>query len=162
MWCPVYWEAFFPCLLRLQTVLVVWVLGIFLSYFFPFILFVVVQLLSCIQLFGTVACQASLSLTISWSLLQTMSIESLMPSNHLILCCPRLFLSSTFPSIGVFSSELTLGIRWPRYWSFSLSNHTHVHITQAKVRTSFCRSLEQRWADLQLTGQVPPTTCYCN
>ena len=106
-------------------------LGNFLSFFFPVILFVVVQLLSCIQLFATpwiAARQASLSLTICWSLLQIMSIESVITFNHLILCCPRLLLPSTFPSIGVFSSELTLCIRWPKYCSFSLSNsHSFAH-----------------------------------
>ena len=68
----------------------------------------------------TAAHQASLSFTISRSLLKLMSIESVMPSNHLILCCP-LLLSSIFPSIRVFSSELALCIRWPKYWSFSFS-----------------------------------------
>ena len=69
----------------------------------------------------TAALQASLSFTISWSLLRLMSIESVMPSNHLILCHPLLFLSSIFPSIRVFSNESTLHIRWPKYWSFSFS-----------------------------------------
>ena len=64
--------------------------------------------------------QASLSFTISPSLLRLMCIESVMPSNHLILCCPLLFLPSIFPSIRVFSSELALHIRWPKYWSFSI------------------------------------------
>ena len=66
------------------------------------------------------ACQASLSFTISWSLLKFMCIESVMPSNHLILCGP-LLLPSIFPSIRVFSNELSLRIRWPKYWSFSIS-----------------------------------------
>ena len=65
--------------------------------------------------------QASLSMTKSWSLLKLMSIESVMPSNHLILCCPLLLPSSTFPSIRVFSDESALRIRWPNYWSFSIS-----------------------------------------
>ena len=69
----------------------------------------------------TEACPASLSITNSWSLLKPMSIESVMPSNHLILCCPLLLLPSIFPSIRVFSSELVLHIRWPKYWSFSFS-----------------------------------------
>ena len=68
----------------------------------------------------TAAHQASLSFTISPSLLRLMSMESVMPSNHLILCCPLLFLPSIFPSIRVFSSELALHIRWPKYWSFSI------------------------------------------
>ena len=67
------------------------------------------------------ACHISLSFTISWSLLKLMSIESVMPSNHLILCRPLLPLPSIFSSIRVFSSELALHIRWPKYWSFSIS-----------------------------------------
>ena len=85
---------------------------------------VVVQSLSCVQLFvtpWTAAHQASLSFTISWSLLKLMPIELMMPSNHLILCLPLLLLPSIFPSIRVFSSELALWIRWPKYWIFSLS-----------------------------------------
>ena len=69
----------------------------------------------------TVAHQASLSITNSWSLLKRMSIESVMPSNHLILCCPLLLLPSTIPSISVFSNESVLHIRWPKHWSFSFS-----------------------------------------
>ena len=68
----------------------------------------------------TAACQASLSITNSQSLLKLMSIESVMPSNHLILC-PLLFLPSIFPSIRVFSNESVLYIRWPKYWSFSFN-----------------------------------------
>ena len=80
-----------------------------------------VQSLSFVQLFVTLwtaAHQVSLSITNSWSLLKLMSIESVMPSNHLILCCPLLLLPSIFPSIRVFSSESDLHIRWPKYWSF--------------------------------------------
>ena len=83
---------------------------------------VVVQWLSRVQLLATpwtAARQASLSFTVSWSLLKLMSIESVMPSNHLILCHPRLLLPSVFPSITVFSNESALHIRW--YWSFSFS-----------------------------------------
>ena len=69
----------------------------------------------------TAACQVSLSATISWSLPKLMSIELVMPSNHLILCHPLLLLPSIFPSIGVFSNESALQIRWPKYWSFSFS-----------------------------------------
>ena len=65
--------------------------------------------------------QASLSLTISWSLLKLMSIESVMPPSHLIFCHPLLPLPSIFPSMVVFSNESTLCIRWPKYWSFSFS-----------------------------------------
>jgi len=83
-----------------------------------------VQSLSCVRLFATpwtAARQASLSITNSRSLLKLMSIESVMPSNHLILCHPLLLLPSIFPSIRVFSSELVLHIRWPKYWNFSIS-----------------------------------------
>ena len=69
----------------------------------------------------TAACQASLSITNSRSLLKLMSIESVMPSNHLILFCPLLLLPSVVPSIRVFSNESVLLIRWPKYWSFSFS-----------------------------------------
>ena len=85
---------------------------------------VVVQSLSHVRLFAaswTAACQAFLSFTISWSLLKLMSIESVTPSNHLILCRPLLLLPSIIPSIRVFSNELALHIRWPKYWSFSIS-----------------------------------------
>ena len=85
---------------------------------------VVVQLLSCVRLFvtpWTVACQASLPFTISQSLLKLMSIESMVPSNHLILCHPLLLLPSVFPSVSVSSSASALGIRWPKCRSFSFS-----------------------------------------
>ena len=81
-----------------------------------------VQLLSCVQVLATpwiAAHQASLSTTNSQSLLKLMSIESVMPSNHLILCRPLLLLLPIPPSIRDFSNELTLCIRWPKYWSFS-------------------------------------------
>ena len=84
----------------------------------------VVQSSSCVHLFETprtIACQASLSFTISWYLFKLMSIESVMPSNHLILYCLLLLLASIFPNIRVFSSDLALCIRWPKYWSFSSS-----------------------------------------
>ena len=83
-----------------------------------------VQLLICIQLFATtciVAHQASLSITNCQSLPKLMSIESVMPSNHLILCYPLLLLPSIFPNIRVFSNESALRIRWPKYWSFSFN-----------------------------------------
>ena len=89
-----------------------------------FVLFSSVQSLSHVQLFETpwtAACQASLSITNSWSLLKLMSIKSVISSNHLILYCPLLLPPSIFLSIGVFSNESFLHIRWPKYWSFSLS-----------------------------------------
>ena len=85
---------------------------------------IVFQSLSPVQLFviaQTEACQASLSFTISQSLLKLMSIESVMPSNYLILCRPLLLLPSIFPSIRIFSNKSTLCIRWPMYWNFSFS-----------------------------------------
>ena len=69
----------------------------------------------------TAACQASLSITNSWSLLKRTSIESVMPSNHVILCCPLLLLPLIIPSIRVVSNESVLHIRWPKYWSFSFT-----------------------------------------
>ena len=83
-----------------------------------------VQSLSRVWLFATpwtAACQASLSITNSWSLLRLVSIKSVMSSNHLILCHPLLLLSTIFPSIRVFSNESVLHIRWPKFWSFSFS-----------------------------------------
>ena len=83
-----------------------------------------VQSFSHVRLFATpwtAAHQASLSLTISWSLLKLMSVESVMSSNHLILCHPLLLLPSIPPSIRVFSNESALRIRWPKYWSFSFN-----------------------------------------
>ena len=83
-----------------------------------------VQSFSHVRLFvtpWTVARQASLSITNSQSLLKLMSIESVMPSNHFILCHPLVLPPSIFPSIRVFSNELVLHIRWPKYWSFSFS-----------------------------------------
>ena len=83
-----------------------------------------VQLLSCVRLFATpriTACKSSLSITNSHSLLKLMSIKSVTPSNHLILCHPLLLPPSVFPSIRVFSNKSGLHIRWPKYWSFSFS-----------------------------------------
>ena len=85
---------------------------------------IVVQLLSYVRLFAilwTAAHQTSLSFAISWSFLKLMSIASVMPSNHLILCLPLLLLPSIFPSFRVLSNESVLRIRWPKYWSFSFS-----------------------------------------
>ena len=88
---------------------------------YPQIHYIVVQSLSCVLLFATpwtAARQASLSFPISWSLLKFMFIESVRPSNHLVLCRPLFLLPSIFPSIEVFSNESALRIRWPKYWSF--------------------------------------------
>ena len=86
--------------------------------------FSLVHLLHRVRLFATLWTAArwvSLSISNSWSLPKLTSIESVMPSNHLILCCPLLLLPSIFPSIRVFSNESVLHIRWPKYWSFSFS-----------------------------------------
>ena len=83
-----------------------------------------VQLFSQVQLFPTpwtAACHASLSIKNSQSLLKLMSTESVMPSNHLILCCPLFLLPSIFPSFRIFSNKAVLCIRWPKFWSFSFS-----------------------------------------
>ena len=88
-----------------------------------FMIMCIVQSLSPVQLFGTpwtTACQASLSITNSQSLLKLMSIESVMPSNHHILCRPLLLLPSIFPSIRVFTTESVFHIRWPKYWNFNI------------------------------------------
>ena len=94
----------------------------FCRFFFSF--FSTVHSVNRVQLFATpwtVARQASLSITNSWSLPKLMCIELVMPSNHLILCHPLLLLHSIFPSIRVFSNESVFRIRWPKYWSFSFS-----------------------------------------
>ena len=83
-----------------------------------------VQSLSCVRIFATpwiAACQASQSITISWSSLRLTSIKSMMPSSHLILCCPLFLLPPIPPSIRVFSNESTLRMRWPKYWSLNFS-----------------------------------------
>ena len=102
-----------------------------------------VQLLSRVQLFvtpWTAACQASLSITNSQSLLKPMSIESVRPSNHLILCCPLLLPPSIFPSIKVFSNESVLRIRWTKYWIFSFKSVLPMNI--------------QDWPPLGWTGWI--------
>ena len=103
---------------------------------------IAVQSLSNVQLFATpwtAALQASLSLTISWSLPKFMSIESVMPSNHLILCHPLLLLPSVFSSITVFFSESALCISWPNYWSFSFSiNPSKEYSGLISFKTDWC------------------------
>ena len=102
-----------------------------------------VQLLSHVWLFETpwtAARQASLSITNSWSSLKLTSIESVMPSNHLILGCPLLLLPPIPPSIRVFSNESTVHMRWPKYWSFSLSSVLSMNT--------------QDWSPLEWTGWI--------
>ena len=101
-----------------------WLIKQFIGIFAFKEIFSSVQLLSRVQLFATpwiIARQASLSITNSQSALRLTSIESVMPSSHLILCCPLLLLHPIPPSIRVFSNESTLHMRWPKYWSFSFS-----------------------------------------
>ena len=107
-----------------------------------------VQSRSCVRLFvtpWTAARQASLSITNSWSLLKLMSIESVMPSNHLILCHPLLLLTSIFPSIRLFSNESVLHMRWPKYWSFGFS-------TSASNEYLGLISFRMDWLDLFAKG----------
>ena len=107
-----------------------------------------VQSLSCVRLFATpwtTPSQASLSITNFWSLFKLMSIKSVMPSNHLILCRPLLLLPSIFPSIRVFSNNSVLPIRWPKYWSFSCS------ISPSNEHSGLI-SFRMDWLDL-FTGQ---------
>ena len=92
------------------------------------------------------ACQSSLSFTISWSLLKLMSIESVMPSNYLTLCRPHLLLPSIFPSIRVYSNELVLRIRWPKYWSFSFSiSPSNEHPGLVSFRMDWLDLLAVQW-----------------
>ena len=108
-------------LLRVVATIRSFLLNIFILHSSSIVVF---QSLCLIQLFvtpWTAACQAPLSSSVSWSLFQFMSIESVMVSNHHILCCPLLLLLSIFPSIRVFSKELALHIKCPKYWSFSFS-----------------------------------------
>ena len=102
-----------------------------------------VQSLSYVRLFATpwtAVHQASLSITNSQNLLSLMSIESVMPSNHLILCRPLLLLPSVFPSIRVFSNESVLRIRWPKYWSFSLFWLIHLYKNLGVLCITTCMS----------------------
>ena len=108
----------------------------------------VLQWVSRVQLFATpwtATCLASLSFTISQSLLKFMSVELVMPSNHLILCYPLLLLPSIFPSIRVFSNESVLCIRWPKYWSFSFSiSSSHEYSGLISLRMTGLISLQSK------------------
>ena len=105
----------------------------------------------------TAACQASLSITNSWSLLKLMSIRSVVPSNHLILCRPLLLQPSIFPSVRVFSNESVLRIRGPKYWSFSFSispfNEYSGLISFRMDQFDLCKGL------VMLVPQLCPTLC---
>ena len=131
---------------------------------------VVVQSLSGVWLFATPwteASHTSLSFTLSWSSLRLMSIESVMPSNHLILCHPLLLLPSILPSIGVFSNESALCIGWPKYWSFSInpsseypelisfSNDCLISL-QSKRLLVFCNTTAQSTCSLVLSFLYGP------
>ena len=110
-----------------------------------------VQSLSRVRLFATpwiTAHQASLSITISWSSLRLTSIESVMPSSHLILCRPLLLLPPVSPSIRVFSNESTLPMKWPKYWSFSFSiipskAVNYLTVFSLLIRTDFQKEYNQ-------------------
>ena len=127
---------------------------VFFFFFFSYRLYFTysssVQSLSCVRLFATpwtTACQASLSITNSRSPPKLISIESMMPSNHLVLCHPFLLLSSIFPSIRVFSNESSLRIRWPKYWSFSFNiSPTNEHLGLISFRMD--------WLDLAVQGTL--------
>ena len=117
--------------------------------FYYFIQFSLVQSLSRVWLFATpwiAACQAALSITNSWSSLRFTSIKSVMPSSHLILCCPLLLLPPSPPSIRVFSNESTLRTWWPKYWSFSFS------IIPSKEITGLISFRMDWWISLQSKG----------
>ena len=106
---------------------------------------VVVQSLGRVRLFvtpGTAACQASLFFTTSWSLLKLMFIESVILSNHLVLCHPLFLLPSIFPSIKVFSNESALCISWPKYWSFSINSSNEYSMNKGLI------SFRIDWFDL--------------
>ena len=108
-----------------------------------------VQSLSHVQLFATsrtASRQASLSITVSWSLFKLVSVESVIPSNHLILCCRLLLLPSIFPSMRVFSNESVLHIKWPKYWSFSLAS-----VLPMNIQDWFCLGWTG-WISLQSKG----------
>ena len=125
---------------------------------YPFMTTIVVVLwLSCVRLLGTswtTACQVPLSSTISQSLLKLKSIELLMLSNHLILCCPLLFLPSILLSTRVFSNEWALCISWLKYWSFSFS------ITPSSEYSGLI-SFRIDWFDLLVSGQASGQKEHC-
>ena len=126
-------------------------LKLFLDSIFP----LVVPSLSHVRFFvtpRTTTCQASLSFIISQSLLKLMSFESVMPSNHLILCQPLLLLLSISPSIRVFSSESVLHIRWPMYWSF------HFCISPFNENSGLI-SFRIDWFDLIVQGTLKSLLC---
>ena len=104
----------------------------------------------------TAACQASLSITISWSLLKLRSTESVKPSSHCILCCPLLLLPSVFPSIIVFSNESALHIRWPKYWSFG---QVLLYFFLAMPHSILDLSSSTRWKLRVLTTGLPVNFC---
>ena len=125
--------------------------------------FSTVQLLSCVPLFAvpwTAARQASLSITSSQSLFKLMSVESVMPSNHLILCCPLILLPSIFPSIRVFSSESVLHIRWPMFWSFSPSISPSNECSELiSFRIDWLDLLAEQGTVKSLTSSFAVTSC---
>ena len=123
-----------------------------------------VQSLSCVGLLATpwiTALQASLPITNSWSLLKLMSIESVMPSSHLILCHPLLFLPPIPPSIKVFSNESTLCMRWPKYWSFSFSiSPSNEHPGLISFRMDWLDLLAVQWTLKSLLQHHSSKACH--
>ena len=120
---------------------------------------IIVQLLNRVQLCDLMnsRCQSSLSFTISWSLLKLISIESVTSSNHLILCYPLVLLPSVFPTIRVFSNELALCIRWPKYWNRSFSikpSNEYSELISFRIRLSGVFSSTTVWKH-QLFGAQP-------
>ena len=120
-----------------------------------------VQLLSRVRFFvtpWTAACQASLSITNSWILLKLISIELVVPSNHLILCHPLLLPPSIFPSIRVFSSESVLCNRWPKYWSFSFNVRSDQIRSVAQSCPTLCDPMHRSTPGLPVHHQLPEFT----
>ena len=129
---------------------------------------IVVQSLSHAQLFATpwiAAYEASLSFTISWSLLKLMSIESVMPSNHLTLCCCLLLLPSIFPSIRVFSKESALHIRWSKYWSFCFSispSHEYSELNSLRIDRFDLRDVQRTLRSLLWHHNLKASFLWCS
>ena len=127
-----------------------------------------VQSLSLVRLFAipwTAACQASLSITNSWSFLKLMSIKSVIPSNHLILCHPLLLLPSIFPNIRVFSSESVLQIRQPKYWSFSFSlspSNEHSGLISFRIKWFHCLAVQGTLKSLLQHYRSKPSIVQCS
>ena len=122
---------------------------------------------SCLTLCNPLDCrrQVSLSFITSWSLLKLMSIESVMPSNHLILCCPLLLPPSIFPNIRVFSNESVFHFRWPKYWSFSFSispSNEYSGFTSFRMDWFDCRAVQGTLKSLLQRHSSKALTLWCS